>query len=1129
MNLHDGDPRPSSQAYWDRRFTGDWDGLGGREQSRVFMDLLLRYLPAVVTEEIAAENLSILDCGCAKGDGTAVLAAEFPGSAVAGCDFSSAAVAAARTAYPHLDFFVADLTTLERGADVLISSHCFEHLDRPLAALAHLASRAARHLILLVPFHEPYPVHPEHRLVVHAGTFPERVAGWQMTGRIPLPPVPPAWTAEQLLLLYQPEEAAARTAAAFPALPSPADAEPRLLLRSLATSAAALAETHRQRAAQEEAAAERSRLAGELAEVRTRLAIAEAEARAGQAESRRCAEDARRAEEDARRSAEETRRFEEEARRTAEEARRFEGEARGYEAEVRRLSAELAAAEALRRESEAAGEARIRELGHEIAQGHLYVESLKAGHAQTVAAVRQEIVEITARTAQAEEKSAELVRWQTSRLWRLADLYWRARRWGRADGRDGPRAAEAPAAEAPKALVAPAGEVPTAPPDPAPGTGPGWRAPSPRSPLGFPELPAGRADVVVFSIIDWDFRFQRPQQLAVQLGRHGHRVFFLSTTEFLPPTGPAWELVWKAQGVAELKIRSRRALDVYRGWLEAEDLAVLDEALAALQEELVLGDVVSLVQIPFWAPLAERRRQRCGWRVVYDCMDEWANFPGHGPAVLSLEQPLVAQADLTVATARRLYEKLDGCCRRLALVPNGVDLEHYRRHYGDNALLAGVDHPIIGYYGAIASWVDLALLAALAHRFPAATLVFAGGVFHDVDLSAIEALPNVRLLGQRPYAEMPQLLWHFDLCIIPFLVNEITEATNPVKFYEYLFSGKPVVAPRLTELLPFADLCYLADGQDDFLAQVERALAEPVDAPVRQRRRQVAAANDWRERHLALWEATAATFPLISVLVITHGGLPLTRACLESLLRRETWPRFEVVVVDNGSPDATPAFLRALAAVDPRLSLVLLDDNRGFAAANNLGLAHSRGEVVVLLNNDTVVPPGLLGRLAGHLERDPDLGLVCATTNFCGNEARVEPGYSDLADLPAFAAARARAHAGRHFDLPVAALYCVAARRAVLAEVGPLDERFGIGMFEDDDYSLRMRDAGYRVVCAEDAYVHHVGQGTFRALPTAEYHALWEENRAAYEAKWGLPWTPHRPRPGVAPVASRIGAGEAGP
>src|SRR5215207_1716968 len=104
MALPDSDERASSRTYWDARFTTDWDRLGGREQSRLFMDLLVRYLPAALYEEIAAQGLSLLDCGCAKGAGTAVLAAEFPGSRVAGFDWSPAAVAAARAAYPHVEF-----------------------------------------------------------------------------------------------------------------------------------------------------------------------------------------------------------------------------------------------------------------------------------------------------------------------------------------------------------------------------------------------------------------------------------------------------------------------------------------------------------------------------------------------------------------------------------------------------------------------------------------------------------------------------------------------------------------------------------------------------------------------------------------------------------------------------------------------------------------------------------------------------------------------------------------------------------------------------------------------------------------------------------------------------------------
>ena len=641
--------------------------------------------------------------------------------------------------------------------------------------------------------------------------------------------------------------------------------------------------------------------------------------------------------------------------------------------------------------------------------------------------------------------------------------------------------------------------------------------------------PSSRPDAVVFSIIDWDFRFQRPQQLGTQFGRHGHRVFYLSTTQFLAPGGPAWDLTRKAKNVGELRIRSRRPLDIYGGRLEPEDVDALAESFAALARDLAMGDVIGFVQIPFWAPLAERLRETLGWSVVYDCMDEWTNFPGFGADVLALEENLVRRSDLTIVSADRLLEKWQEAAPRLTLAKNGIDSEHYRRFYAPNDLLADARRPIIGYYGALASWVDAPLLSKIADAHPDATLVLAGGHF-DVDLSGISKRPNVRLLGQRPYEEMPKLLYDFDVCMIPFLVNDITEATNPVKFYEYLYGGKPVVAPALTELLPYADLSYLAPGgdHDQFLAQLERALAEPKDDPRREARRKVAEENDWAHRYEAIAEGLADAHPLVSVVVVTYGGLDLTKECLFSLLQ-ETWPRFEVVIVDNASSDGTPEYLRQLAERDLRFRTIFNDENKGFAAANNQGIAASRGDVVVLLNNDTFVPQGLLGRLVRHLQRDPSIGLLCPTTNFCGNEARVEPDYRvggalDFSAVTAYASRRAAEHRGRVFDIGVAAMYCVASRRAVLDEVGPLDEAYGIGMFEDDDFAVRMRQKGYRVACAEDAYVHHVGQGAFRKLSPEAYNALWKKNQAYFEKKFGVAWSKHTPREGVTAVESKVGA-----
>jgi hypothetical protein len=373
---------------------------------------------------------------------------------------------------------------------------------------------------------------------------------------------------------------------------------------------------------------------------------------------------------------------------------------------------------------------------------------------------------------------------------------------------------------------------------------------------GLPSLPGERYDVVVFSIIDWDYRFQRPQQVAAQFGRAGHRVLFLSVTSVLRPGDPPASLVAKAPGVAELTIRARRPLNVHRGRLDEADLPALEESFRALAGQLSLRDTVALVQLPFWAPLAVRLREGLGWRIVYDCMDEWTHFPGVGRQVLALEEDLVRAADLTVVSAGLLAEKWRARSRSLLVAPNGVDLDHYRAGYRDNHLLDPVTHPVIGYFGALASWVDVELIAKVADRFPQATLVLAGGVF-DVDAAPLARRANVRLLGQRPYAQMPQLLWHFDACMIPFVVNAITHAANPVKFYEYCYGGKPVVAPDLVELRRYADRCYLAHGHDEFLAAMERALAEAPDDPRRELRRETAAANDWSERYRAIDGALA--------------------------------------------------------------------------------------------------------------------------------------------------------------------------------------------------------------------------------------------------------------------------------
>jgi GT2 family glycosyltransferase len=267
----------------------------------------------------------------------------------------------------------------------------------------------------------------------------------------------------------------------------------------------------------------------------------------------------------------------------------------------------------------------------------------------------------------------------------------------------------------------------------------------------------------------------------------------------------------------------------------------------------------------------------------------------------------------------------------------------------------------------------------------------------------------------------------------------------------------------------------------------------------------------------------ATGVPRASIVIVTLDGLVFTRLCLESLLAAVS-SEFEIVVVDNGSTDGTVGYLEQLSKRDRRVHVELSSQNLGFGPATNRGAEIARGDVLILLNNDTIVPHGSLERLTEHLA-DSRIGLVGAVTNRAGNEAQIEVPYRTCGELAQFAGEYMKAHRGQLFDIRTATMFCAALRRGVWNEVGPLDERFETGLFEDDDYAMRVRQAGYRVACAEDVFVHHFGQASIgRLAPTGEYGPLFHANRARWEAKWGLAWNPYarRERPVYNELVERI-------
>jgi glycosyltransferase involved in cell wall biosynthesis len=606
---------------------------------------------------------------------------------------------------------------------------------------------------------------------------------------------------------------------------------------------------------------------------------------------------------------------------------------------------------------------------------------------------------------------------------------------------------------------------------------------------------AARYAIVCLPSIEWGFRMQRPQQLARRFAQSGSDVLFARHSFAAQLAARQVE-----PGIEEIELPGVPGTNPYRDRMSDEDAARAADALLGHLAARGVGRFVCVVQLPFWAPLAARLREVAGCDVVYDCMDLHAGFSSNSAEALADEARLFAESDVVVCSAELLAEHARPHAKAVALVRNGVDYDHFAavpdREPGQGPSLT------VGYYGAIADWFDSALVAGIARLRPQWRIVLIGSTW-SADTAPLEASPNVVLAGEKPYAELPALIADWDCCVIPFQHSPLTAATNPVKVYEMLAAGKPVVSVGLPELGSMAaeGLVSLAEGAEAFVEAIERTVAGD-DAASRARRRAFAASNTWEARREAFEQAIAAIEPLVSIVVVTFNNRALNEQCLRSVLDDTDWPAFELIVVDNASSDGTPELLREAAKRDPRVRVLLNDDNRGFAAANNQGVAMARGRYVCLLNNDTVVHGGWLRTLVGHLRRHARLGLVGPVTNAIGNEAKIAVGYLDVEGMPAWSDAHCEAHRGQLDAISMLAFFCVAFPRAVWQRVGPMDERFGIGMFEDDDYNRRVRQAGFDVRLARDSFVHHWQKASFRLLGEDEYLRIYRENEARFRAKW---------------------------
>lgn len=281
-------------------------------------------------------------------------------------------------------------------------------------------------------------------------------------------------------------------------------------------------------------------------------------------------------------------------------------------------------------------------------------------------------------------------------------------------------------------------------------------------------------------------------------------------------------------------------------WVNALNQAVIRPQLLRVLRRLGLERPILFLGSACALPLVDHIPHRL---LVYHCSDDYTLVPSFPASFPELEAELIRRCDVVIATAEELRQAKQHLNPSIFTVTNGAQVEHFARTQAPETQiapeLAGLPHPVVGYIGSVFRWIDQEMIAFAAQQRPSWNFAFVGPI--QADVSTLRRYPNIHLLGPRPYQDLPSHLKGFDVAIVPFVLNEVTLRASPIKFYEYLASGVPVVATRLPDFEPFDHLVGLVHTPEEFVAALEESMQ--VDSSEAKKARMAEAQNhSWEAR-----------------------------------------------------------------------------------------------------------------------------------------------------------------------------------------------------------------------------------------------------------------------------------------
>ena len=346
--------------------------------------------------------------------------------------------------------------------------------------------------------------------------------------------------------------------------------------------------------------------------------------------------------------------------------------------------------------------------------------------------------------------------------------------------------------------------------------------------------------ILCLSHLGWDFVWQRPQHILSRLARH-YPVLYVNEPELSAPSGPPYlKQVTDRDKVSAWQPMFPDRRDVLENW-RALYVGLVQELLVRKQGAEQQGLALSLCRpliLWFYTPVPYYFLDHFpADLVVYDVMDELANFKGASGDLPEREAHLLCHADLVFTGGLSMYEARQHRHHNIHLFRSGVEPDHFAQAQGPDlevaAQIAHLPRPILGYYGVIDERIDLELLRSLAVSHPDWSIVMLGPV-RKIDRADLPVAANIFYVDQQPYASLPGFLKGFDVCLMPFAINEATRYISPTKTLEFMAAHKPVVSTAVPDVARnWSDVVSIARGPAEFAAAIHQALAETEEQAVR--------------------------------------------------------------------------------------------------------------------------------------------------------------------------------------------------------------------------------------------------------------------------------------------------------